>query len=488
MSHSGMAARGAARGATRAAARGALLAAVLLGGCSIPDTRPALAPKAATDLGLGAAGTVAPLPQVDPSWWRAFGDPQLDRVVSDVQAGNPSLDEALARVRQAQAALSQRRAEGAPNVTLDVNPQVSRLSGAYTIPPPYAGTVRFIGTAQANLGYDLDLFGRQRAAIQGAAESLRATALDVEAARLMLAGSAVQTYLELVRAERQAAIAQTTITARQNTVRLVQVQIRNQLASKLDLQAATTLLAQARESLVSAQGARVLAANALAALAGRGVDYPATLGASALHLDAALALPATIPADLLARRADVAAAQARIEAALAGRQVARRAFYPNVNLSALAGLQAIGIGNLFSLDAATVGAGPAIHLPIFDAGRLRAGLAGATAAVDLATASYNDTVVTAVREAADALARIGSLGEQRARQREVVRGYAETGRLNAVRVRSGLESRLDLVDNDVRLLDAQLRDVNLLTDAAVARVQLVLALGGGFDPSRDTQP
>ena len=93
-----------------------------------------------------------------------------------------------------------------------------------------------------------------------------------------------------------------------------------------------------------------------------------------------------------------------------------------------------------------------------------------------------------MRDAADALARIGSLREQRARAGEVVRGYAETGRLNGVRVRSGLESRLDLVDNDIRLLDAQLAYANLLTDAAVARVQLVLALGGGFDPNRDLQP
>lgn len=465
--------------------RGHVLAvAALLAGCSVPDARPALAPKAAADLAL----TGAPAPAIDANWWRAWGDPQLDRVVGDVLAGNPSLDQALARVGQAQAALGARRAEGTPDIGFDANPQVQRLSGKYIIPPPYGGSVRFVGTAQANLAYNLDLFGRQKAAIGGAREALRAASLDLTAARLMLAGSAVQTYFELVRAERQAAIARATVAARQGNVRLVQVRIRNQLASKLDLQAATTLLAQAREALVRAAGERVLAANALAALAGRGADYPATLGPTAVRLDAAPALPRVIPADLLARRADVAAAQARIAAALAGQEVARRAFYPNVNLSALAGLQAIGIGNLLSLDAATAGVGPAIHLPIFDGGRLRAGLAGATAGVELATATYNDTVVTAVREAADALARIASLGEQRARSREVVRGYAETGRLNAVRVRSGLESRLDLVDNDVRLLDAQLADANLQTDAAIARVQLVLALGGGFDPARDLQP
>ena len=454
-------------------------AALLLAGCAIPASRPQLTPKAAPDLAL----TGAPAAAIDAAWWRAFGDPQLDRVVADALAGNPSLDVALARVRQAQATLANRRGETAPQLSADINPQEQRLSGAYIIPPPYAGTVRFVGTAQANLSYDLDLFDRQKAAIAGARATLAAAALDVAAARLMLAGSVVQAYSDVVRAERQAAIARQTIAARENTLRLVQVRVRNQLASKLDSEAATTLLAQAREALVGAQGARVLATDALAALAGRGADYPATIGATAIRVESPFPLPPTIPADLLARRADIAAAQARVEAALAGRQVARRAYYPNVNLTALAGLQALGIGNVFSTAAFTAGVGAAVHLPILDGGRLRAGLEGATAAVDLATAQYNDRVVGAVRDTADALAQIGNLDQRRARQAEVVRGYAETGRLNDVRVASGLESRLDTVDNDIRLLDARLADADLATDALVARVRLVLALGGGFVPA-----
>ncbi len=452
-----------------------------LAGCAIPESQTAVAPLAGPSLGLSdaAANTAAPVIAAD--WWRGFGDRQLDRLVTDAVAGNPSLDAALARVAQAQAVLSTNRAENGPNVTLDAQEQYARLSGRYTIPPPYAGSTRFVGTVAANLSWNLDLFGRQKAAIVGARASVRAAALDVAAARLALSGAVVQTYIDLERAEAQAGIATRTIATRENTLRLVNVRIRNQLGSKLDAQAATTLLAQARQALVRAQAAQVLAKNALAALAGRGVDYPATIGATALKLDAVLPLPTTVPADLLARRADIAAAQARIEAAAAGRQVARRAFYPNVNLAAMAGFQAIGLGNLVSLDAGTVGVGPAIHLPIFDSGRLKADLAGATAALDLATADYNDRVVGAVREAADALARIGALDADRTRQREVVRGYAETGRLNAIRVSSGLDSRLDLVDNDVRLLAAEQADADLAANSAQQRVQLVLALGGGFD-------
>jgi NodT family efflux transporter outer membrane factor (OMF) lipoprotein len=462
--------------------RFAMLTAALLTGCAVPDSRPALAPTQPGALGLAGANA----PAIEAQWWRAFGDPQLDRLVEGATGASPTLATAIARVRQAQAVLEQRGAENGPSLTLDGDAQIARLSGRYQIPPPYAGTVRFVGTAGANLNWNLDLFGRQRAAIEGARASVRAGALDALAASEMLSGSVVQTYLNLARAEAQIGIARGAIGARESSVRLVKVRIRNRLASKLDAEAVGTLLSQAREALARAEGERVLATNALAALVGRGADFPATVGQTRLRLGAALTLPATVPADLLARRPDVLAAQARIEAAAAGRQVARKAFYPNINLIGLIGLQAIGIGNLLNLDAGTAGLGGAVHLPLFDNGRLRADLTGATAALDLSIADYNGRVVDAVREAADGLARIGSIGAQREQAAAVTRGFAETGRLNAIRVSSGLSSRLDLVDNDVRLLDAQLIDANLLHDLAIARVQLVLALGGGVDPARDT--
>lgn len=457
--------------------------ALLLAGCAIPASNPVLPAKAAPDLALRG-----PSVRLAPDWWTAMGDPQLDRIVADALAGSPSLDVAAGRVRQAQAILAARDAANDPSVSLDAQVQAARLSGRYTIPPPYAGSVRVLGTGQAGLDWNIDLFGRQKAAIAQAGSALAAARYDIAAARLMIAGAAVQSYAQVARAERQAALARDTIRTREDTLRLIDVRVRNRLASRLDVEAAGTLLAQARLALVQAEAARVLATNALAALAGRGGDYAAGIGATALKVDAALPVPATVPADLLARRADVAAALARVDAAAAGRQVARRAYLPNVNLTALVGLQAIGIGNFVDIDSGTAGAGAAIHLPLFDNGTLRAELEGATAAVDLATAQYNDTVVTAAREVADGIARVRAADLSRTRQAEVVRGFAETGRLNAIRVSSGLDSRLDLVDNDIRLLDARLLDANLSFDALVARAQLAVALGGGFDPVQDFTP
>ncbi|WP_298669395.1 TolC family protein, partial [uncultured Sphingomonas sp.] len=243
----------------------ALLAGGALAGCTPPDVRPAVNAKAPADLGLAGASA----PAVDARWWRALGDAQLDRIVADALAGNPTLDAAAARVRQAQAALASRRAEDGPNVAFDANGTAQRLSGTYIYPPPYGGTVRFLGTAQAGLEWNLDLFGRQKAAIAGARASAQAAALDAAAARLMLQGAIVSTYLEVVRAERQAALAGRTIAARTQSLKLIDVRIRSHLASRLDREAANTLLAQAELALARAHAARALAANALAALAGR---------------------------------------------------------------------------------------------------------------------------------------------------------------------------------------------------------------------------
>lgn len=459
-----------------------IVLALLLAGCAIPATSQHVAVISGAALGLGTAAA----PQVAEDWWRDFGDTQLDRLVADAVAGNPSLDAALARLAQAQAGLATQRANDGPDIGFDAQAQVARLSGRYTIPPPYAGSTRFIGTSGFNLGWNLDLFGRQKAAIRAASATAQAALLDHAAARLALAGSVVQAYVDLARAEAGAGIAGRAITTRETSLRLIDVRIRNNLASKLDRQAAVTLLAQAQQAQLRAVAARQLAKNALAALVGKGSDYAATIRPTAMAIDAGLALTDRIPADLLARRADIAAAQARIRAATQGQQAARKAFYPDVNLNAMAGLQAVGVGNFFSADAGTAGAGPALHLPIFDNGRLRAGLAGATAALDLANAEYNERVVGAVREAANAIARIDATKADRQRQREVVAGFAETGRLNSIRVASGLESRLGLIDNDVRLLDAELATANLAADAAQQRVALVLALGGGFD-SKENQ-
>ncbi|TPG42534.1 efflux transporter outer membrane subunit [Sphingomonas koreensis] len=459
-----------------------LFGALVLAGCAVPNVKPAVTPVAPASLGLSAANS----PTIADDWWVALGDPQLDRIVGDALAGSSKLDAAMARVRSARSVLDSAHAEDQPQISADANEQFERLSSVYIIPPPYGGTFRWVGQAQANLSWNLDFWGRQADAIAQAQHSADAAALDYDAARLALSGSVVQTYVELVRAERQIAIAKATVDQRRQSLHFANVRVKSQLDSDIDVRAADTLLAEAQQALIRAQGQREMVVHALAMLAGKGADYYPTIQPTALTLDAVLPLPGTLPADLLARRPDILSARASIAAAASGRQVARKAYYPNVNLLGLAGLQALGIGNLFSSDASTYGGGAAIHLPIFEGGKLRADYEGATARLDGAIAAYNQAVLGAVRETADALTRVHTVGADLAQQRAAATGLSEVRRLNNVRVSTGLSSRLDLIGSDVRLLDAQQQTANLEADKAVAQVQLLIAVGGGFDPAGAT--
>lgn len=455
------------------------LAALALAGCAVPQSRVAVAPIADKSLGLGPLTA----PTIAADWWTALGDPQLDRIIDDALAGSPTLDTALARVRAAQSSLTGAEAARRPQITADASEQFQRLSNVYIYPPPFGGTFRWVGQAEANLSWDLDFWHRQADAIRQAGASAQAAQLDYDAARLALAGTVAQTYVELVRAERQITIARSTVDQRDQSLRLARLRVKSQLDSNIDVRAAETLLAEANQALVRAQGQREMVIHALALLAGKGADFYATVQPTSLKLDAILPLPSTIPADLLARRPDILGAQARIAAAAAGRQVARKAFYPDINLMGLVGLQALGIGNLFSSSASTYGPGAAIHLPIFEGGKLKADYAGATAQVDAAIADYNRTVLGAVRETVDALTRVRTLGDDLAQQQSAANGLAEVQRLNAVRVSTGLDSRLDLIGSDVRLLAARQETVNLQADKAIAQIQLLIAVGGGFDPA-----
>ena len=352
----------------------ATVLAIALAGC-VPTPPTTSGQVALEGAALGLAGT--PAPRIPDDWWRSLGDPQLDMLMAAGLAGSPSIAAATARLKSAEALLGEARAERDPQIAADGQLVRQRLSGRYTIPPPYAGSSRWIGTAQATLDWNLDLFGRQRAAIAEARASADAAALDTGAARLMIEGAIAQAYVDLDRTYRLADVARAFVEGREESVGIVQARIRNGLASQFDAHAAETLLAEARQALLRAESSRAVAENLLATLAGRGPDFARTIVRPMLHLEGIMPLPDVLPADLLGRRPDLLAAQARIDAALAGQRAARADFYPNIDLKALVGIASIGLSSLVSTDAATYGGGPAFRLPIFDGGRLRARYAGA---------------------------------------------------------------------------------------------------------------
>jgi len=458
------------------------LAALLSGCAAVPAVETAGRPLAGSDVGLTSG---SPMP-VASSWWTAMSDPQLDRLMNEALSGNPTLAEAQARIRLAEASLAVNRAGQLPQAGIDIDEQRQRLSEKYIIPPPYGGSTRWVGTAQANLSWSLDLAGKQAALVDQARAGVASAALDREAARVTLTGAVAQAYVNLARAERQIAIASEFRALREDNLRLVRSRIRNQLASEFDEQAAQTLLGEARQAQVRAEGDRTLMVHALAALTGHGADYYAAITAPTLDLEKSLPVPDAIPADLLGRRPDLLAAMARIDAANAGQRVARADFYPNVDLKAFLGSSAIGLGSLFTGGALTYGGGPAIHLPLFEGGRLKANYKGASAQIDLAIAQYNGQVLSAVREAADALSAIQTAEADADQQRQILSSLNNTVRLDQTRLRTGLGSQLDTLTSGERLLQARQALANIDADVALRRIQLAVALGGGFDPLTPT--
>jgi NodT family efflux transporter outer membrane factor (OMF) lipoprotein len=225
---------------------------------------------------------------------------------------------------------------------------------------------------------------------------------------------------------------------------------------------------------------RDIGVHAIAALIGRGADVYPSIARPAAAVENALPLPERLPADLLARRPDVLAAHARIRAAVGGRDAAHADFYPNIDLAAALGFQAVGLSNLFSSNALVASVGPAIHLPVFDAGRIRAQYARATADLDAAVADYNGTVVGAVRQTADALTEVASLADQRQQQKLALDSAGRAFDLAKERYRLGLSGQIPMLTAEATLLEARRQMATLVAQAANQRVVLLLSVGGDY--------
>jgi NodT family efflux transporter outer membrane factor (OMF) lipoprotein len=249
------------------------------------------------------------------------------------------------------------------------------------------------------------------------------------------------------------------------------------------LKLAEAALPQARSSRLQAEIQRDLAIHNLAALSGHGADVYDLIARPQITPDATLPLPTELTLDLLSRRPDILAAKARVEAATAGRAAAKAAFYPDINLKALVGLQAVGLDKLTDSGSAIYGAGPALHLPVFDSQRLKAGYKGATAELDSSVASYNETVLKAIRDVSDQLSRMESLKHQLAETNQVSVAIEAAYQLAERRYRAGLSSQLAVLNAETQLLNTRRDLVSLQAQLLITRVTLLLTFGGSFDPT-----
>jgi NodT family efflux transporter outer membrane factor (OMF) lipoprotein len=439
-------------------------------------------PLSAQDVGLAGADTSAApgtIATPHPSgWWHELGDPQLDRLVATALARNPGLAGALARVRSAEQQAAVAGSTRSPQVGLDGDAARTRVSENYLFPPPYGGGTYWDARLGFTLGWQLDFWGRQAAFIEQSSSLATAAALDAASSELLLAGVVVQAYVDYARALELEQLALRGQAQRRELLELTAQRVAAGLDSKVEAKIAEANLEQSALEVTQARLAQQVARNALATLTGSGAAQALELEPPRLDLERSRPVPDPLPADLLARRPDIRAAQARIAAATAGRDAAHATFYPNVNLQAFAGTVAIGLDELFDAGSRQWRAGPAIHLPIFDAGRLRAEYRRAGADLDAAIASYNDAVLRAVREAADQSARMRAIDEQRDAQQRSLAAAEQAHDMALQRYGAGLATQLVVLNAETQVLAARRQRISLLTDRASAEVALIVALGG----------
>lgn len=452
------------------------IAAALSGCVTPPKTEPQVQSIADGSVGLGTTAA----PAVTDRWWEQYGDPQFDQLVSSALERNPNLQQTLARVRAAQSQVTLAVAQRTPGVNLDAGEQRVRWPEQYIYPPPFGGGTFWSGQVLANLSWDLDFWGKQAALIDSAKATEAAARLDSEAARLATTVALSQTYLDLNRAIALADIAQQSLVQRKRILDITRKRIDAGLDTNVELREAESAVPQAELARLQAEAAREVAVHRLAALVGQGADAYDRIGKPALNLEAALSIPTELPADLLGRRPDILAARARVEAATSERAAARAAFYPNVNLSAFAGFQAIGLNNLFQANNRTYGIGPAISLPLFESKRLKSEFNTATAMQDEAVSSYNGVVLAAVQQVADQLSQVNYSAQQLQQARATLTAAEEAYRLAQKRYEAGLANYLSVLTTETQVLNARTTFIDILHQQALARVSLLLAVGGNF--------
>lgn len=456
-----------------------LLGAALLAGCANPG---GIAPQAELRSPQSLGASEAPASQaawLHDNWWRAYGDATLSQLIEQALQGSPSVRVAQARLGSA---LAQAQAAGAvlmPQVGAQLQSTRERMSEHYIYPQTLAGHMVSDNLLRLGASWELDLWGRDRAALDAAVGAGRAADADLAAARWYLSTQVAKTYVQLARLQDLRDVAQSTLTQREQTNDLVKDRVKAGLDTQVELRQSEGAIPQTRQDIEAINEQIALTRNTLALLVG---SSPQAMAGVTPHLQALSSVepPAVIPADLIGRRPDVVGARWRVEASLKGVDAARAAFYPNVNLAAFAGFHSLGAEHFLSGGSREFGITPAVSLPIFEGGRLRAELRGRAADADAAVETYNFILSSAVRDVADSIASQESLRKQAVEQQLAQAAAEGAYDLAMTRYRAGLGTYLTVLSAETAVLNQRRQAAELKSRALDLQINLVRALGGGY--------
>ncbi len=456
--------------------------ALALAGCAVgPDY---LRPDSTLAATFKEVTTETAAPGIDPQWWRAFNDAELDALVDHALKDSTDIRIAIARVEQADAVAHQAGATLYPEVDLGGSAARGRVS-EYGPSAPRAGS-HLIGNnfqLAASTAYELDFWGKLRRTRESALALADASRYARDTVRLTLASEIVGAWLNLRSNDAQIAATRATLRTREEAYTIAERRYKSGSTSRLDLEQAENSRANAAAQLSVLQQARALNTNLLAQLVGKpNLDIGDT-GGDLSKLPIPPAPPAGLPSALLDARPDVRATEAQLASANANIGVAKAALYPSISLTGALGLQSIDLSDLFKGGAKMWSAGALIDLPLFDAGRRSARLDQATAVQKEAVEQYRKTAENAYREVRDALVGVSQNAETERQYQRALTAARNVERISRARYEAGSAAFLELLDAQRSANDAQVLFIRARLSRLTAAVDLYKALGGGWKAS-----
>jgi NodT family efflux transporter outer membrane factor (OMF) lipoprotein len=458
----------------------ALAAAALLNGCSFAPTYHAPLTSIPTTFKESGPWQLArPADRVPrDAWWSVYRDPVLDHLEEQVAAANPDVAAAMARHDEAAADLSQARSGLFPTIGAEASVERQRQSDNRPLRGAGQPAVYGANTVDVGIAYDLDLWGKVRNEVAAGRAAMQASEADLESVRLSLQANLASAYFNLRGLDAQQQLLNDTIDTYQRALTLTLSRHAGGIASDLDVSRAQTQLDTARASADDIAAQRALFEHAIASLTGA----PASSFTLAAVTDAAYlpSIPTGVPAALLQRRPDIAAAERRVAEANAQIGVAKAAFFPDISLGLDGGYQSDTLSPWLIAPNEMWSVGPSLVFTLFDGGRRAAITDRARAKLAENGAKYKAAVLLAFQQVEDNLAQLHHLGDEATKQNEALIAAQRTLTLSMSRYRDGVVSYLDVVTAQTTELDTQISALNLNTRRLLASVGLIEALGGGW--------
>lgn len=464
-----------------------LLACAWLASCaSVPYQAPAMPLPAAFHEAQDGGPQGAHGDTVAPDWWHAYHDATLDALLARIDVSNQGLLKSMALLRDARAQVDAARADYFPTIGATASVTSTHLS-ANVLGHSRAGKTTPDHLLGLGASWEPDLFGRIGNNVDAAQARLQASADDVAAVRLSLQAEAAINYFGIRSLDREAALLQQTVDAYASVLQLVTNRYRGGIAAEGDVAQAQAQVESTRAQLADLRLARTQLQHALATLVGEPAStfaLAASADATASTSDAGIVLPATpaaVPAALLQRRPDIAAAERRVAAANAQIGVARAAFFPTLMLNLNGGLESSGLAGWLTAPSRFWAVGPALAATLFDGGKRQAGVDSARAQFDASAADYRETVLKAVQDAEDNYAALRLLDHEAASQQAAVTASSRALQQATERYRKGAVAYLDVnVAQAAALTDARALEA-VHRRQLTASVSLFRALGGGWE-------